>query len=87
MIKKLSYHSNEEDKRHLSKLRDEVNNVVSSLSPNRIKYAQFRAVFFPILYMLLYFTSTKFYERHVFILFNFCFHGNYNSVNICKLGS
>ena len=63
MIKKLIYKSSETDKRHLSKLRDEVNNVISNISSNRIKYAQFRAVFFPILYMFLYFVSTQFYEN------------------------
>jgi len=66
MANKVIFNTSEKDKRHLSLLKGEVYNVVSNISSNRIKYAQFRAVFFPVLYVILYFVSTKFYDDMFF---------------------
>lgn len=73
MIKKVTFIQDERDKRHFNVLKDRVNRELLKLPENRKMYAKIRAVIFPILYILLYLISTKFYEDKFafFIIYGF----------------
>jgi len=63
MIKKVTFIQNESDKLHFNILKDRVNQELLKLPKKRRIYAKVRAVIFPILYIVVYLVSTKFYDN------------------------
>lgn len=61
----ITFSKNEDDKRHFNSLKKSVENAISKTPSSRIWFAQFIAIIFPILYVLLYLTSTMFYNNSI----------------------
>jgi len=65
MIKKLTFIQDERDKFHFQILKARVNQELVKLPTKRRLFGKIRAIIFPILYILLYFISTRFYEDKI----------------------
>lgn len=71
MYKKIIFSKNDIDSIHYRQLNKNVKKVISKIPLSRIKFAQFRAVFFPLIYICLYLISINFYEQ--FLAYNLIF--------------
>ena len=65
MIKKVTFIQDDKDKLHFNILKDRVNLELLKLPNSRKMHAKIRAIFFPVLYIILYLISTKFYTNHI----------------------
>jgi linoleoyl-CoA desaturase len=65
MIKKVTFIQDDTDKLHFNILKDRVNQELLKLPESRKMYAKIRAIIFPVLYIMLYLLSTKFYTNQI----------------------
>ena len=65
MNKKVTFIQDDMDKVHFNILKDRVHRELLKLPLRRKTYAKIRAIGFPILYLILYFISIKFYDNGV----------------------
>src|SRR5210317_239092 len=65
MIKKVTFVPDDQDKLHFNILKDRVNRELLKLPKNRKMFAKIRAICFPVLYIVLYLLSTKFYSNQI----------------------
>jgi linoleoyl-CoA desaturase len=73
MKSKITFQKNAADQEQFSKLREQVSAVISNLPDDRIRWAKFRAVFFPALYFILYSLAlAKRESRILYLLFFGC---------------
>jgi len=63
MYKKVTFVQNEADTSHFNAIKQKVSEELKHLPEKRKTYAKIRAIFFPIIYIVIYFLSTKFYEN------------------------
>lgn len=66
MDKKIQFLKDEIDKNHFRELSKKVKQELKKIPSKRIIFSRFRAVFFPIVYVFLYFLSTKFYQQPIY---------------------
>ncbi len=65
MIKKVTFIHDDSDELHFNILKDRINRELVKLPEDRKMYAKIRAIFFPVLYIVLYLLSTKFYTNYI----------------------
>ena len=65
MIKKVTFIQDDTDKLHFNILKDRINQELLKLPESRKMYAKIRAIIFPVLYIMLYLLSTKFYTNQI----------------------
>jgi len=71
MIKKVTFIQDDQDKVHFNIIKDRVHQELLKLPLKRKMYAKIRAISFPVVYILLYLLSIKFYTNDIVYYFIF----------------